>query len=524
MLSRLLVFASLVLIFSTANAQYDILIRNGRIIDGTGNSWYYADVAVSKGKIAAMGKQPNATAARTIDAKGLVVAPGFIDVHGHIEEGVFVNPLAHNYIYDGVTTVVTGNCGGSADTLQRFFARLDSTGTSINIASLIGHNTVRRIAMGLSDRKPSPEEQLHMEALVQEAMKQGAVGLSTGLIYLPGMYSTTNEVAGLAKAAARYGGVYASHIRNEENKVVDAVNEAINIGKAANIAVQISHFKVSGRSNWGRGTETLPLVIKAREGGYDVTIDQYPYKASSTNLGIRLPDWALSGGNDSLKLRINDPATHKRIVADMLAMQKEYGWKNYSYAYVAMHRADTSLNGKNISEINKLKGRKATMKDEAETILDMMLAGGAQMVYHSMNEEDVRYFMKYPYNMVAADGGVRDGKGIPHPRSYGTNARVLAKYVRDEKLISLEEAIRRMTSLPATKFHLTDRGLLLPGMAADIVVFDEKQVQDIATFENPNQYTVGFRYVLVNGKAVIDEGRHNGTRSGATLKGPGYVQ
>ena len=504
--------------------QYDVLILNGKIIDGTGNSWFYGDVAVKDGKIISVGRLSNATANKILDAKGLIVAPGFIDVHAHIENGVFERPTADNYIYDGVTTVITGNCGGSADDLKIFFRRLDSMKTSINIASLVGHNTVRGLAMGLDNRLATPDEQKKMEALVAQAMKDGAVGLSTGLIYLPGMYSNTEEVIGLAKTAAQYNGIYASHIRNEENGVVDAINEAINIGKAANIPVEISHFKVSGPANWGRSKETLPLVEAARKEGYDVTIDQYPYSASSTNLGIRLPDWALSGGSDSLKKRIADPVLHKQMIKEMLETQKKYKYKNYSYAYVAMHAADTTLNGKNISEINILKGRKSKPKEEAETILDMMIAGGAQMVYHSMNEEDVRYFIKYPFNMIGADGGVSNGKGMPHPRTYGTNARVLGKYVREERLISLEEAIRRMTSLAAQKFQLKDRGLLKEGYAADIVVFDEGTVADKATFENPHQYSVGFKFVLVNGQLVIDEGKHNGIRSGQTLKGPAFQQ
>ena len=504
--------------------QYDVLILNGKIIDGTGNSWFYGDVAVKDGKIISVGRLSNATANKILDAKGLIVAPGFIDVHAHIENGVFERPTADNYIYDGVTTVITGNCGGSADNLKIFFRRLDSMKTSINIASLVGHNTVRGLAMGLDNRLATPDEQKKMEALVAQAMKDGAVGLSTGLIYLPGMYSNTEEVIGLAKTAAQYNGIYASHIRNEENGVVDAINEAINIGKAANIPVEISHFKVSGPANWGRSKETLPLVEAARKEGYDVTIDQYPYSASSTNLGIRLPDWALSGGSDSLKKRIADPVLHKQMIKEMLETQKKYKYKNYSYAYVAMHAADTTLNGKNISEINILKGRKSKPKEEAETILDMMIAGGAQMVYHSMNEEDVRYFIKYPFNMIGADGGVSNGKGMPHPRTYGTNARVLGKYVREERLISLEEAIRRMTSLAAQKFQLKDRGLLKEGYAADIVVFDEGTVLDKATFENPHQFSVGFKYVLVNGQLVIDEGKHNGIRSGQTLKGPAFQQ
>lgn len=516
-------FAFLLLPAFVFAQQYDLIIANGRIVDGTGNSWYYGDLAIKDGKIAVIGKFNNVTATKVIDAKGLIVAPGFIDVHGHIENGVFENPGAGNYIYDGVTTVITGNCGGSADDLQRFFWRLDSMKTSINVASLVGHNTVRRLAMGLDNRLATADEQKKMEELVVQAMKDGAVGLSTGLIYLPGMYSNTEEVIGLAKSAANYNGIYASHIRNEENGVKDAINEAINIGKNANIPVQISHFKVSGPANWGRSKETLPLIETARKEGYDVTIDQYPYSASSTNLGIRLPDWALAGGSDSLKKRINDPIMHKQIIKEMLEMQHKYKYKNYSYAYVANHNADTTLNGKNISEINKLKGRRSKMKFEAETILDMMMAGGAQMVYHSMNEDDVRYFMKYPFNMIGADGGVVVfGKGMPHPRAYGTNARVLAKYVRDEKLVSLEEMIRRMTSLAAQKFQLKDRGLIKEGMAADIVIFDPNEVADKATFEQPHQFSAGFHYVLVNGQLTIDDRKHTGVKSGTTLKGPGF--
>ena len=515
------------LVVLSVNSQnnFDIIIRNGKIINGAGNSWYYADIAVKDGRIAAIEKLINATATKIIDAKGLIVAPGFIDVHAHIEGGIFENPAAGNYIYDGVTTVITGNCGGSADDMKIFFLRIDSLKPSINIASLIGHNTVRRQAMGLDNRLATSEEQKKMEELVQQAMKDGAVGLSTGLIYLPGMYSSTEEVIGLAKAASLHNGMYASHIRNEESKVVEAINEAINIGKQANIPVQISHFKVSHRANWGRSKETLPLIEAARKEGYDVTIDQYPYTASSTNLGVRLPDWAMAGGLDSQKARIADPVLHKKIIDDMLAQLKEYKYKNYSYAVVANHGADTTLNGKNISEINKLKGRKSKASEEAETILDMMKAGGAQMVYHGMNEDDVRYFMKYPFNMVGADAGVpTPGKGMPHPRAYGTNARVLGKYVREEKIISLEEAIRRMTSLAAQKFQLKDRGLLKEGYAADIVIFNEAEVNDKATFENPHQYSTGFKYVLVNGKLVLENGVQTGVRNGQSLKGPGTTQ
>jgi N-acyl-D-amino-acid deacylase len=287
--------------------------------------------------------------------------------------------------------------------------------------------------------------------------------------------------------------------------------------------VQISHFKIGGRANWGKSNMTLGLIEQARQEGWDVTIDQYPYTASSTNLGVRLPDWVFGGGTDSAKIRLHDPATRAQIKKEMLAQQAIYKYKNYSYAVVANYPADTTMNGKSITEINKLMGRKSKPAYEAETIMDMVEKGGAQMVYHSMNEDDVRYIMKYPFCMAGADAGVPvPGKGMPHPRGYGTNARILGRYVRDQKVITLEEAIRRMTSLAAQKFQLKDRGLIREGMMADIVVFDDKEVNDKATFENPHQYSTGFKFVLVNGQVVIDNGSHTGTRSGQPLYGPGH--
>jgi N-acyl-D-amino-acid deacylase len=500
----------------------DVLIRNGRIIDGTGNSWYYGDVAVKDGKIVATGRLNNYTAAKTIDATGLIVAPGFIDVHGHIEGGIFERPTADNYIYDGVTTVVTGNCGGSSGNLLNFLNRIDSLKPSINVATLFGHNTVRMQVMNRENRAPSAEEQLKMESLVEQAMKDGAVGISTGLIYIPGTFAKTEEVVGLAKAAGKYQGIYASHIRNEESKASEAINEAINIGKEAKVPVQISHFKIGGKANWGKSNMILDIIKQARNEGWDVTIDQYPYTASSTNLGVRLPDWAFAGGNDSLLSRLRNPAIRAQIKGEMLAQLKKYNFKNYSYCVVAYHGADTSYNGKSISEINKLKGRKGKARFEAETIMDMVEKGGAQMVYHSMNEEDVKYIMRYPFCMAGADAGVpTPGRSMPHPRGYGTNARILGKYVREEKIISLEEAIRRMTSLAAQKFQLKDRGLIHAGMAADIVIFNENEVNDRATFLQPHQYSTGFKFVMVNGQLVIEQAKHTGARSGQSLYGPG---
>jgi N-acyl-D-amino-acid deacylase len=503
---------------SLAQETPDLLIVNGRIIDGTGNSWFRGDVAVKDGRILYVGRSSGTAAARTIDARDHFVVPGFIDVHAHIEGGIFERPTAENYIHDGVTTVVTGNCGNSANDLGAFFRSLDSMGTSLNIASLAGHNTVKRLAMGLGNRLPTAEETVKMESLMRKAMADGAVGLSSGLIYLPGMYSKTEEIVSLARVAALGGGVYATHMRNEGLRVTEAIEEALTIGRQAGIPVQISHFKISGPVNWGRSKETLRMVESARNEGLDVTIDQYPYTASSTNLAVTVPDWALEGGLDSLRFRMKDEGMRRRIVDDMVKSLKKAGNKDFGYAVVARYAPDSTLNGRSIGEINVSKGRRKGPRHEAETILDMLKDANAQMVYHSMDESDVKYFMKYPFNMPAADGGVSNGRGMPHPRSYGTNSRVLGRYVREQGVMGYEEAVRRMTSLPAQKFGLTDRGLLRPGYAADIVVFDPVKVSDRATFEKPHQYPDGIPYVVVNGKLVVDQGRHTGTKSGVTIR------
>jgi N-acyl-D-amino-acid deacylase len=368
--------------------------------------------------------------------------------------------------------------------------------------------------MGEEDRKPTSEEQQKMEALVEEAMKHGAVGLSTGLIYVPGTYSEKQEVIDLAKAASKYNGVYASHIRDEGNNVLDAIEEAVNIGRQARMPVEISHFKVTYKPNWGRSVQTLEAVDKARSEGIDVTIDQYPYIASSTSLDTTLPTWAFSGGRDSLLFRLADPDVREKIKKEMLTILKSKKLKNYSYAVIARFAEDSTLNGLSISEANKIRGRKSKASEEVETIFNMVSTGRVQMVFFSMSEDDLRRIMQYPFNMAASDAGiVRFGSGMPHPRAYGTNARILGMYVRDLKVIRLEEAVRRMTSLPAIKFHLKGRGLLQEGMAADLVIFDAEKITDRATFEKPHAYSTGIEYVFVNGGMVVNNGKHTGVRS-----------
>ncbi len=507
--------------------SYDLVIRNGRVIDGTGNPWVYADVAIQNGRIVRVGTIDATDAKRTIDATGLIVAPGFIDVHAHVENSLEEQPGAPNFVYDGVTTLITGNCGGSSANLRTYFDTLRMTGISVNVGSLIGHNSVRLKVMKMAFRDPTAREQADMETLVEQAMKDGAVGLSTGLIYTPGTYARTPEVVNLAKMASRYGGVYASHIRNEGQNVKQAIEEAIQIGREAHIPVEISHFKVASKSLWGSSTETVALVEAARREGLDVTVDQYPYTASSTSLASIVPSWALADGDSAVIVRFRETATRNKIRAEMLDGLKKNLRQDYAYAVVASYQPDTTFNGMSISAINKKLGRKNTAATEADLVMDLMEKADMkriQMVYHTMSETDVETILRYPNTMIASDAGVAKlGSGMPHPRAYGTNARVLGRYVRERHIIPLEEAIRRMTSLPAQRFRLADRGLLRPGYAADLVLFDEKTVADRATYDQPHAYTTGISWVIVNGTPVIENGQHTNRRPGQLLMGPGFV-
>lgn len=500
--------------------QCDILIKNGKIIDGTGNSWYYGNVAIKDGKIIGIGRDIHFSATKTVDATGLIVAPGFIDVHTHLEGDEEKDPTAANFIYDGVTTVITGNCGASNIDIGKYLQWIDSLNLSINVATLIGHNDVRKAVMGRASRSPSDSEMQQMKAIVEKAMKDGAVGFSTGLIYIPGTYTKTKEIVELAKVAAKYNGVYATHMRDEGDSVTDAIREALTIGRQANIPVQISHFKLSGQQNWGRSKETVLMIEKARREGVEVTIDQYPYTASSTSISTLLPEDVLADGQDSIVARLKRPAVKRYVTSYMLGRLAKRKLKHFSYAVVANYEYNKSYNGKSIEQINLLRGKKHTLQEEAATIIDIMMHGGASAIFHGMSEDDIKRIMQYPFNMFASDATIREwNAGMPHPRGYGTNARVLSKYVKDEKIISLEEAIRRMTSLPAQKFQLNNRGLLKEGMVADIVIFNEKEVKDVSTYNKPHAYSKGFYYVFVNGVLTIETEKHNGARAGVALYG-----
>jgi N-acyl-D-amino-acid deacylase len=505
-------------------ADYDFIILNARIVDGTGNPWYFADVGLKEGKIATIGSLKEAKADRIVDAAGRVLAPGFVDVHTHVETnqsraGVEKIPRGDNYLLDGVTSVVTGNCGSSQVHVGDWFRKLEKLGLGLNVATLVGHNSVRREVMGSEDRKASADDISSMQALIEEAMKEGAVGFSTGLLYVPGTYADTAEVIQLAKASAKHGGIYASHIRDQGEKLLESITEAVTVGREAGMPVQISHFKVNSKKRWGNSVHSIALVEKYRSEGVDVAVDQYPYDRASTSLSICFPAWSLSGGPEKVKERLLDPATRNRIIQGMKDLLAYNGFSDYSYATVASFEPEPSLEGKTISEINILKGRSATLDDEIETILELTALGGASMIYHSMSMEDVERIIRYPNTAVASDGGIQElGDGKPHPRSYGTNARVLADFVRNRGFLTLEDAIRRMTSLPALRFGFDDRGLIREGLAADLVLFDPDRVQDKATFADPHQYSEGFDYVLVNGVTVVDNGRLTEARPGQILR------
>jgi N-acyl-D-amino-acid deacylase len=502
-----------------AQPPYDLLVRNARVIDGAGNPWFRADIAVKGGRISAIGALGPVAASRVIDAKERIVTPGFLDVHTHVEGAVERVPRGDNYLLDGVTTVVTGNCGGSVERMGDWFRELEAKGLGLNLASLVGHNTVRRAAMGTANRPATAEELTKMKELVHRAMQEGAVGLSTGLIYIPGTYSTTDEVVDLAKAAAAYQGVYASHMRDEGAKILDAINEAARVGLEAGMRVQLSHFKIDTPRLWGMSDKSLGLVDEYRRKGVDVVIDQYPYDHSSTNLGITLPSWALADNGAKVKERLTSPGTRQEIAAEMQRMIANLGHEDYTYAIVATFRPNKAYEGKNIREITVMRGQPPTVANQVDTILDMMLAGGAQMVYHSMGDVDVERILRYPHTAIASDGGIRIfGEGMPHPRAYGTNARVLAEFVRKRGILTLEDAIRRMTSLPARTFGFKDRGILREGAAADLLVFDPARVQDKATHTQPHQYSEGFDFVIVNGTVMVDEGRLTEARPGKVLR------
>lgn len=501
-----------------SGAPFDIVIRGGRLVDGTGAAARTADVGIRDGRIVEVGALSDAAARQVIDASGLVVAPGFIDVHTHVDE-IAEQPSIPHFARMGVTTVVAGNCGGSAPDLAAAFAEIEKARPAINYASLIGHNTVRREVMGTANRQATPDELRRMEALVARAMDDGAVGFSTGLQYVPGTYAETSEIAALARMSAARGGVYATHMRNEGTSLEAAVKEAIDIAEQAQGRLEISHLKVDAPSRWGASARALEMIDAARARGLDVNADQYLYDAASSSLGIRFPSWVLEGGQDGINKRLDDEATWTKIRAEMRELIRERGIEDYAFARIAEYRADRSLNGLTIPEAAQKVLGAADLPAQQELMRRMLRAGGASMVYHFMSDKDLDAVLRHPMVSIASDSGLNTfGEGVPHPRGYGNAVRLLGRYVRERKVISLEEAIRKMTSLPADHFGFADRGRVLPGRAADLVIFDPATVGDRATYERPHQYPTGVAYVLVNGAAVVEKGVQTDARPGQVIR------
>lgn len=511
-------FAFLLAATACFAADFDLILRNARIIDGSGNPWFRADIGLKAGKIAKIGVLRDKTADRTIDVAGKVVTPGFIDVHTHSESGLLKLPQSENFLRDGVTSIVTGNCGSSELDIKHFYNTLERLKTGINVATLVGHNAIRIEVMGSEDRKATPQEIERMKAMIDKAMQAGAVGFSSGLEYVPGMFSPLEELVELSKVAAKYNGIYTTHMRDEGEGVLDAMREAAEVGLQAGIRVQISHLKQDTKAFWGNTQKMLDLLENYRSKGVEITVDQYPYTAYSTGLGTTLPNWALAGGHSKLVERLKDPATRKKIFDEVLASNKVRGYNDFEYTAVASCSFEPKYEGKNIREISSMLGRSKTHEADVETVLNLMEKGGVSVVTSAMSEEDVANIMRYRNTAIASDGGVREfGVGRPHPRSYGTNARVINEYVRLRKILTLEDAVRKMTSLPAQIFNFKDRGLLREGFAADIVVFNSEVVRDNASFANPHQYSTGFDFVLVNGKVAVEADKLTSERGGQVL-------
>jgi N-acyl-D-amino-acid deacylase len=505
----------------SADEAYDFILRNGRVVDGSGNPAFTADVAVKGGLIAEVGRITKPAKAEW-DVSGLVIAPGFIDVHTHAED-VEDRPEAENFLRMGVTTLVLGNCGASTLNVAQFFGGLETAGSSANVATLIGHGTVRNRAMrGSFARPPTEEEMAQMRTLVNTAMADGALGLSTGLIYTPGVFAQTEEIMELAKVAAAYDGIYATHQRSESAEIFKSLDEILRIATEARIRVQVSHLKLSGPANWHQAEKVLGVIEAGRGRGIDITQDQYPYTASSTGMGQLIPDSMKDGGRAKFLERLLDPSLKEQCIAEMKETLRKRNSDDYSYAVIASHRADPTLNGLSIAEAAlRLRGAN-TVDDQIETIFHIERNGSASGVFHGMSDADLETFLRHPNTMVASDSGVRKfNADVPHPRGYGTFARILGLYVREKRVIRLEDAIRRMTSLPARTFQLAGRGEIRVGSAADITVFDPATVADRSTYNNPHHYSTGFRLVFVNGALVIERDQHTGARPGLVLRHKG---
>jgi N-acyl-D-aspartate/D-glutamate deacylase len=539
---------------AASSGRFDTVITNGHIIDGTGSPWYSGDVGIRGGKIAAIGDLSEAARARTIDAHGMVVAPGFIDMLGQSELTILVDPRLPSKIYQGITTEITGEGGSAAPlndaiiqadhagyehyhitpdwrTFRQFFARLEKQGMGINLASYVGATQVRRMVLGDDDTQPTPAQLEQMKELVREAMRDGAVGVSTSLEYAPAPYAKTGELIALAAEAAKFGGIYATHMRNESDAVLPAIDEALRIGREAHIPVEIWHIKVAGKANWGRMPEVVAKINAARAQGMDVTADTYAYTAWFNSLSAFIPPWAHDGGDAKLIERLKDPAMRARIRKDLMTPSSDWDneWQEIPgpeavLIGVVHNRTLLPLQGKRLSEVAKMWN-----KDPMDALFDLLIEDDAftGVAVFGMSEPDVVLALQQPWVSIDNDSSGTSPEGIlgqehPHPRAYGTFPRILRKYVREEHKLTLEDAIRKFSALPAQRLRLTDRGVLKAGMWADVVVFNPAVIHDVATYEDPNQLSQGMEYVLVNGVPVIDSGEMTGALPGKVLRGEGY--
>jgi N-acyl-D-amino-acid deacylase len=508
----------------TPPQMYDLLIKGGTVIDGSGSAGYKDDIGIIGERIAKIGRIKRSHARRVIDARGLIVTPGFIDVHTHCDRGIVEVPTVDNYLLQGVTTVIGGNCGGHPYPVSELFRNIEAAGISPNFGVLIGHNTLRREVMGLAMEPPTPDQMERMKILLDQEMRAGGLGLSTGLSYLPGTYSDTEELVELASAVKPYGGIYATHLRDQGEGITGAILEAIQIGESNGIPVQISHIKLSDDKVWGEPELIVGPVEEAQSRGVEVYLDQYPYTATSSGFTSSFPSWAFEGGQERFLERLEDE-TKLEAIKDYIRerrLSSTRGIDKLETIYIASFRADPEYQGKNLREILEGQGKESNVENAVQLIIDIQRRGGAQGVFFQMDEQDVEHLMRLEYNMHASDGGIQvPGRGVPHPRNYGTFPRIIAHFVRERGVLTLAEAVRKMTSLPARAFRIRDRGLLREGCYADLTVFDFQEFTDQSTFSQPHQYSRGLDYVLVNGQVVVEQNQHLGTLPGKVIYGPG---
>jgi N-acyl-D-amino-acid deacylase len=520
-----LVLFALAVALHGQSGPFDVVLRGATVVDGSGSPARRADVAVRDGRIVVVGQiEAGAPATHTLDVKGLTLAPGFIDLHTHADEEAARLPTADNFVRMGVTTIITGNCGGSVPALAAHFARLERDGISVNYGSLIGHGTIRSGVMRTAPRAPTADELERMKARVEAAMREGAFGMSTGLIYVPGTYAQTEELIELSKVVAAHGGIYASHMRDEAKGVLASIDEALRIGREAGCHVHLSHLKASGKAVWGMGDDLVKKIAQARAAGAKVTGDQYVYTASSTSLDVLFPSKELSVGRAAFAKRLAEDAEFARAMATaVLASAKEAGFDDLAYCQIASAPGHPAWNGKRIPDVARALLQRDDSQAQAEAACRLFAASDGKrvsMIYHKMSEDDVERILRAEFVSIASDAGIRSRSGDdrPHPRGSGNNVRVLGRYVRERKVVSLELAVQKMTSLPATIFGLEGRGRIAVGAWADLVAFDADQVADTATYEDGRGDPVGVVYVLVNGVPVVEKGEHNGKKPGKVLR------